>query len=276
MNRSGKYFLILFGCGVLGFIAMRSAEERAPTGATDQAVESAPPPEVADGVSEFSSAAAEARSAKGTASGGSAASPKANVYVTDERERSIATELSRLKSCWKLGSCGFAETDSRSADFEAAERIEASLLDLLDVKRENPGADLSEYAREWLHFPDDTVREAALTLLAMHSVTEENLRALLDGLERSHSAPLYGRALPVLRRYQSEGYQTEVNAFLVGVLREGGLFASETVARGILPFLDHSNIATFEGAARKMVAGGRGRRYLEAAISEYHLLQAGG
>ena len=190
-------------------------------------------------------------------------------------------ELGRLKTCWLDSSCGFNESDPRAAHFEAVEnakrwldsvgRLQSSGV----LQDERAQASAAELAREWVAFPDDHVREAAIALFEKLDKSSANLDAILVGLGASHGAPLFDRALPLLIVYAQAGHGEAITRFLIDTLTRGPLRASEAVALGISPFLNDTNTSRFEAALRRMPPGGRARRRLEDQLREYSRQRTG-
>lgn len=265
--------LILLFVLLLGYVGMQLRAPRA-----HLLKEDAPPP-AADAAMEAAHAA-QNESVRDTvrtpanANTGSGNEPEKT--ASQHPLEQFGQELARLRNCWRENNCDFAEPDPRAAHFEAVGQIQEILISLRRIKLSNQDTDLGMYGREWMSFPDDNVREAALDLLALHGVSEENLSALADGMSASLSSAVWEKALDVLEKYAQAGYRESVSRLLEKAVRDGSLRAGETIARGALPFLTDDNVARFTAVARDLPPGSQARRDLEAAIAEFHRLRGGG
>lgn len=188
----------------------------------------------------------------------------------------IDAEMDALTRCWKEDSCENDPNDPRASHFAASQGIRERLLRLLDLKKRDSGLELSRYARQYLKFPDDYVREAALELALVHEQSDQNLQAILSGLSATISVPLVEKAIPVLEGYSKAGYSSQVQTFVESVLRSGPLGVAETVAEEATRFLDSGSLGRFRSLASELPSRSRSRRSLESAIREFEKRQSGG
>lgn len=235
-----------------------------------------PRPEIGDQSEEASFDSASSQTSNYSPIVEPAAAVASSGKPTGQTGEMIIAHLARLKACWSTDTCGFSDSDPRANHFEAMQIIKERLNDLRTLKRNDLNADFTNVAREWLMFPDDHIRAAALLLLREHEQSEANFRAIVESLRASMSAPYYEIAMKDLRLYQGAGFNREVREFLADILRTGPLKAGETVAAEILSLLNEDNEKVFTSVAESLPAGSRKRRDLEAALEEFRKLRIGG
>ncbi len=180
--------------------------------------------------------------------------------------------LQRLKRCYFANSCGFPETDSRSAHFAAAHAIVAQLRAL---PQQGSPIELGALAREFLTFPDGHVQAEALRLAARLPPDAATLGSVIAALADSHDAVLFKQALPVLDQWQQLGLRAGLDDLMLGTLRTGGLFAAQAVAENLLPFVNEANRAQYQALVVELPEGAR-RQALQQSLREYHLQRSGG
>ncbi|QPF71827.1 hypothetical protein G8A07_02045 [Roseateles sp. DAIF2] len=204
----------------------------------------------------------------------SVAAPPAGSQAAAALQQQPQAALRALKRCYYADSCGFPETDSRSAHFAAAHAIAAQLRAL---PREGGGntAELGALAREFLAFPDGHVQEAALRLAAGLPPDAATVAATIAALADNHDAPLFRIALPILEQWQKLGLDAGLDSMLGATLRTGGLFAAQTVAEQLTPFVNEANWARYQALAAEMPEGAR-RQALQQSLREYQLRRSGG
>lgn len=180
--------------------------------------------------------------------------------------------LQQLRRCYFADSCGFPETDSRSAHFAAAHAIVAQLRAL---PQDASPAELGALAREFLAFPDGHVQAEALRLAAQLPPDAATVGSVIAALADSHDALLFKKALPVLDRWQQLGLNAGLDDLMLGTLRTGGLFAAQTVAENLLPFVNQANHGQYQALLAELPEGSR-RQALQHSLREYRLQRSGG
>jgi len=174
-------------------------------------------------------------------------------------------QLAALKKCYSENSCGFAETDSRSAHFEAV----GIITNLLN----NLPADLShrekhQLVREFIAFPDPQVQAAALQLAATLPADSLTVAATIAALRDSSSEENFLMALPILATWKKLGLDSGLDTMLIDTLRVGGVFAAQSVADNILPLLTRDNLSLYRNLLVEMPEGRR-KKALRSALSEF-------
>jgi hypothetical protein len=189
---------------------------------------------------------------------------------------SIQSELNSIKKCWEADNCRFDSMDPKSSHFAAVERATAALRKLTAIKKQNSAANFTLIAREWIHFPDDHVRSAALDLIGEVKNDRQTLQAVLEGLSESISAPLIEKAMPILENYARSGFTGEVQNFITQTLSGGPIDVSEVIAAQAGRFIDRESLPRFRELSERLPPHSRSRRNLEASILEFKRRQAGG
>lgn len=194
----------------------------------------------------------------------------------ENRIEELRSELSLIALCAANDNCATDSDDPKASHFTAAEGAVRILNELRKIKKQNSAADFELVAREWLKFPDDHVREAALELLSDHHASGQTLHALLEGLEESISAPLIEKAIPVLVSYSQAGYAEEVQSFVAKTVIAGPLGVGEVLASQAIRFLDKNSLPKFRTISENLPVNSQSRRNLEANIREYERREGGG
>lgn len=199
-----------------------------------------------------------------------------------EEWRAATARLSFLEGCYTSQACGFSRETPASYSFAVQDEIIDTLGKFTGVAKrwqERTGElppEAQAVARHFLGFPDDGVKEAALALIAVAPASVENMRAVTAALETSVSAPLFKVGLAELGRYTEIGERRELDAFLLGTLRNGGRFASAEVARASLDFLTPENAREYAAALRELPARSKSHLYLKLNLEEFVRMQRGG
>ena len=179
-------------------------------------------------------------------------------------------ELGRLLTCSERGDCDYPEDTPTSYDLALTKDMVAGLRRLASFKTSDESARAS---RLFMNYPNDDVKSAALTVLAKAEKSDDNLHAILSGLQESVSAPLYEQAVDVLERYKGS---PALDRFLLEVVKTGGHFASIELARHSIRFLSAQNAKEFQAIVREMPLRSQARTFLELNLQEYERLQNGG
>lgn len=179
-------------------------------------------------------------------------------------------ELGRLLTCSERGDCDYPEDTPTSYDLALTKDIVMGLRRLASFK---PSDESARASRLFMNYPNDDVKSASLTVLAKADKSDDNLHAILSGLQESVSAPLYEQAVDVLERYKGS---PALDRFLLEVVRTGGHFASIELARHSIRFLSAQNAKEFQAVVREMPLRSQARTFLELNLQEYERLQNGG
>jgi hypothetical protein len=122
---------------------------------------------------------------------------------------------------------------------------------------------------------DDNVREEGLYLARLSLAPELRVRAVIESLKESVSAPLYDVGLRILRE-QKDVLRQEQENFFIETMRTGGFYASEEVARQVLPYLNDENILRFVQLRAELPPESSTATYLSDNIKEYRMISQGG
>lgn len=189
---------------------------------------------------------------------------------------SLLSELIEYKTCYVEDSCVIPQSDTRGAHFFVAQQLTQRLRRLVEFAHQGaPDAGpLTDTARVFLGFPDGYVQEQALLLMGTMPPAEGNAEAIIGVLKDHHDANLFELALVELQRYPN-AYRI-IDDFLIETLKTGGHYASQAVARQLLPILREDNINRYETIAGELPQDTAKARYLKQVLNEYRLLQQDG
>mgnify|MGYP001548217801 CR=1 FL=1 len=187
--------------------------------------------------------------------------------------------LEKLKSCSKgLTDCDLPQTDPRSAELELGQRI-AKTIDVMTLLSQSSSEDNEQYhqiAQEYVKHHDGHVQESALELMATLNPNPDNVKALIEGLNNTHDAKIYNMSLIEFSRHTDPQLKSEIDTLLVNTLTTGGHFASQEVAKNILPLLNDDNIEKYRQVLEQIQPTSDKAKSLKANIEEYDLQQSGG
>jgi hypothetical protein len=185
--------------------------------------------------------------------------------------------LRRLQDCYASQNCNFPQTDPRSYELALGQALRAELIHFRERYRAEPAAraDLELAARTYIRSFDGFVQEAALNILSDLPPSQENLQALVAGLQGAADADLIGEALPELKRYMGSESEPLVHQFLSGTISTGAHFSSQKASENILPFVNEKSYPVYEETLRRLPPGTRAGENLSAALREYRRLQNG-
>lgn len=190
--------------------------------------------------------------------------------------RNLLNELKDYRECYFRTDCVTPESDARAAHFFVAQQITERLDRLVALTRQQTAsnAELVEMAKQLLSFPDGRVQEQALLLMGSMPPRDGNAQAIMRALRDHHDARLFELAMVELQRYPNNYRATD--DFLIETLKTGGHYASQVVARQLLPMLRDDNIERYEQTATELPPNTAKARYLKQVLNEYRLLQQGG
>lgn len=218
-----------------------------------------------------------------TLSSNSAATANNSALVNELRERASVEKFRDLELCLESRNpCDIAQTEPRSSDIWVSDRavrelqglrLAFSQLSLED--QESVRKDLSAVTEWALNFTDDAVREEGLRLSRFSLEPDQRVHAVIASLKESVSAPLYDVGLSILRESKDISTKDQVD-FYVETIQTGGYYASEEVARQILPYLNDENIVRFVDLRNKLPAESNTAVYLNENIKEYRMIAQGG
>ncbi len=190
--------------------------------------------------------------------------------------RNLLNELKDYQECYFRSDCVTPESDARAAHFFVAQQITERLDRLTALTRQQTvsNEELVEIAKQFLSFPDGRVQEQSLVLMGSMPPRDGNAQAIMSALRNHHDARLFELAMVELPRYPNDYRATD--DFLIETLKTGGHYASQVVARQLLPVLREDNIERYEQTAAELPSNTAKARYLKQVLNEYRLLQQGG
>lgn len=219
-----------------------------------------------------------------TLNSNSSVASSANTALLNElRDRASVEKFRDLELCLELRNpCDIAQTEPRSSDIWVGDRavrelqgLRLAFSQLSAEEQDSVRGDLTA-ATEWaLNFEDDNVREEGLRLSRISMSPEQRVPAIISALRESVSAPLYDLGLSLLRE-NKEIHRQEQEDFFAETIQTGGYYASEEVARQILPYLNADNVDRFTKLRRELPVESNTAVYLNENIKEYQMISQGG
>lgn len=196
--------------------------------------------------------------------------------------RAATRRLKALEECQESLECDFPQDSPASYSYAVDEALAQELRQFSSVAQKWQGhggqvpTEAQAVARHFLSSPSDEVKEAAIELLAVAPPSAENMRAVIGGLRDSVSGPLYQTGLEELGRYAHSDESSEISAFLLETMRQGGHYAAEEVARATLPFINPATFKQYLGALAEMSPRSSTYLHLKLNLEEYARMQRGG
>ena len=189
-------------------------------------------------------------------------------------EQSALSKIRELINCEQTNSCPVDNSDPRAGEFLRASMIVDEMNKIISIPSYSANFTVKDLSIELLNFPDGYVQEKALELMAKMPDSSENVTPVLTMLEEGYDAKLMKQALIELKKYpNSSAQQSEV---FINILETGSIYAGQTLANEILPFLNSDNIDSFNALLQRLPAESKKAKALKANIFEYQMIQTGG
>ncbi len=183
-------------------------------------------------------------------------------------------EMQRLLKCFESENCNFDQSSAQSYRTALRETLmnEMSGFQKIIEKENYQDTELltraSEITRFFLEFPDDDIKDQALSLAASLPISNINCEALIAGLSESVSAPLYEKGIQELKRYIGTNEKSRVDSFLLQSLVSGSSYVSKLVARESLAFISNENTPRFLEVLNQLPRRSQEFEYLKANVDE--------
>ena len=182
----------------------------------------------------------------------------------------ILHAINRLLTCHNTNSCPVDNSDPRASEFLRRDMIVQEAQKLLDYSQDD---DVAAMARKLLAYDDGYVQEIALKLMATTDIDEKNLDAMLAALEKSYDTKIIRQIMNQMQRYSVDN---RFEAVFETVLTHGSIYAGNTVASEILPFIQEDNIAYYKELLNRLDANTKKAKLLKATLFEYEMRHGGG
>lgn len=187
----------------------------------------------------------------------------------------LLSEIQRINHCYEPEVCDFPQTDPKSYSFAVGKRI-VTLLKEFSTQYGSTSPDvLVRLARQFVHSEDGFVQEVALNIFHALPPTQENLVAITEGIENSTNPLIVDQAMREMQRYLGGDGEQVVHNALGKIMATGPHFSSQTVATGILPFINDSSYPEYQRTARALNKDTTTAQRLRSALDEYHRLKTG-
>ena len=190
-------------------------------------------------------------------------------HVKDDEKEAILQSINRLLTCHKTQSCPVDNSDPRASEFLRRDKIVQAAQKLLGYS----GDDVAAMARRLLAYEDGYVQEMALNLLDSMDLDTRNVDAMLDALEKSYDAKIVKQIMHQLQRYSVDN---RFEVVFESLLTHGSIYAANTVARELLPFIQEDNIESYKAILHKLDANTKKAQLLKATLFEYEMQHSGG
>lgn len=183
--------------------------------------------------------------------------------------------LRKLETCLEeTNPCALADGYPRQLE----DQVSASVIQNLRSLRASSSLseqDAAAIAHWALRFPEDKVRLEGLEWAEQALAPRERTLAVIDSLGDSSAIPLYNRGLEILKNAYRAA-PGEIDAFLDAVLRTGGHFPMNVVARLAGGFLNSRNFARFESVLKTLPPSSEAAMNLRSNLEDYRERHSGG
>ncbi len=183
-------------------------------------------------------------------------------------------EMQRLLKCFESQNCNFDQSSAQSYRTALRENLMSEIFQFqLEVENENyQDSNLlsraTEISRFFLEFPDDDIKDQALSLAGSLPISNELCESILTGLGDSISAPLYEKGIEELKRYIGTSEKKHVDTFLLRSLVSGSSYVSKLVARESLAFISSENTPKFLEVLNQLPRRSQEFELLKANVDE--------
>ena len=189
-------------------------------------------------------------------------------------------QLHFLQSCYNSNiiDCGYPNNDSRQTNYLIGQDIKSELQSLLDQWK-GGGVDekaLSQAAIESIANPDGHVQQAALEILSNLPASQIHYNSILEILSASYNAKIIKQIMQEAQRYENENTSGNIDQIFIQQLKTGAPYASQEVAKNLLPFFNEYNIRSYKQTLNKLPTKTKKAQILKANIEEYERMRAGG
>ena len=186
-------------------------------------------------------------------------------------------EWQEIEACYRSNKCDYPQTDSRSYGIAVGRALAEKTASLHRKFRADFAAheELGRLARRAFLIADGFVQSAALEVFADLPATEENLKALSEGLENNPDPLISEKAMTELRRYLGTPLEAQMQGTVQSMLN-GAHFASQKVGENILGFINAQSYDSYKEIQRRLPPQSRVARDLNTALQEYRRQQTGG
>ncbi len=183
-------------------------------------------------------------------------------------------EMQRLLKCFESENCNFDQSSAQSYRIALRENLMNEIFQFQQVVERNNYQDpnlisrATEISRFFLEFPDDDIKDQALSLAASLPISNSICDSIIVGLGESVSAPLYEKGLEELKRYISTSEKSKVDEFLLQSLVSGSSYVSKLVARESLAFISNENTPRFLQVLNQLPKRSQAFELLKANVDE--------
>ena len=189
-------------------------------------------------------------------------------------------QLHFLQSCYddNIIDCGYPNNDPRQTSFLIGQDIKNELQSLLDQWKggEIDEKVLSQAALESIANPDGHVQQAALEVLSELPTSQSHYNSMLETLAASYNAKIIKLIMLEAQRYKTEYALERLDQIYIQQLKTGAPYASQEVAKNLLPFFNEYNIGSYKQTLNELPAKTKKAQLLKANIEEYERMQASG
>ncbi len=183
-------------------------------------------------------------------------------------------EMQRLLKCFESENCNFDQSSAQSYRTALRENLMNEIAEFQKLVEQenyqNPKliSQAGEVTRFFLGFPDDDIKDQALSLASSLPISNATCETIIAGLGDSVSAPLYDKGIEELKRYIGTSEKAHVDAFLLQSLVSGSSYVSKLVARESLPFISSENTPRFLEVLNQLPRRSQEFEMLKANVDE--------
>lgn len=191
-------------------------------------------------------------------------------HPSDDTKTQALQNINRLLTCNKTNSCPEDNSDPRASEFLRRDGIVKEAQKLLAFSSDD---DVSVMARTLLAYEDGYVQEIALELLATTEPNERNLDSMLATIEKSYDTKIVKQIMSQLQRYPIDN---RFEVVFEKLLEHGSIYAANTVASELLPFIQESNIESYKALLQRLDSNTKKAKLLKSTLFEYEMQNSGG
>ncbi len=186
--------------------------------------------------------------------------------------------IHKTKACYASTDCPFPQQDPRAYEHAVGQALAKQLREIRDRFKSTPEAqiELEKLGREFFENQDGFVQSEALAMLADLPPSSENLAAITTAMENSPDPLLVEKSMTELKRYLGTAQESQVHQSLTQVMSAGSHFASQSVAKALIPFINSNSYSAYSKAAATLPPDTTTAKLLKSALDEYQMQQTGG
>ena len=186
----------------------------------------------------------------------------------------IQREIGAYYACSNDDRCLSAhDSDPREREFALVDPLIAKSQSLVAHLEKNPkeSEELSQLARALLKITDGRLKAIALQLMLTQEVDPANVEAVGAYVLQYHDSNLIELGVRELSRHLQGREASEIQSFVVDVLKRGSLFVRRTLSEQILPLINEESYPHYEALLTEPSLDPQVRRHLKSSLEEWRM-----